>query len=175
MSCFNLDSDEDISLSENDCEETAETDEINTIPVTPEIYVAKDGTESIPHSSNVPGRFVTRNILLQIIGSTSFTKLEMMVPAAKKTVCVLEFSKLKSPTTVPQSPIFCERRIRWLPLPCNFKASLPSSSGRRARFLGGQKGVALQLQMHVWVSGPQRSRLDVDVLEKGRYSSRPLL
>ncbi|GFU66167.1 hypothetical protein TNCV_2858401 [Trichonephila clavipes] len=26
----------------------------------------------------------------------------------------------------------------------------------RARFLGGQKGVALQL--HVWVSGPQRSR-----------------
>ncbi|GFY02387.1 hypothetical protein TNCV_3502681 [Trichonephila clavipes] len=32
----------------------------------------------------------------------------------------------------------------------------PSSSGRRARFLGGQKGVALHLQMHVWVSGPQR-------------------
>ncbi|GFV77293.1 hypothetical protein TNCV_445231 [Trichonephila clavipes] len=26
------------------------------------------------------------------------------------------------------------------------KASLPSSSGRRARFLGGQKGVALHLQ-----------------------------
>ncbi|GFX93181.1 hypothetical protein TNCV_4760601 [Trichonephila clavipes] len=24
------------------------------------------------------------------------------------------------------------------------------------RFIGGQKGVALQLQMHVWVSGPQR-------------------
>ncbi|GFV74730.1 uncharacterized protein TNCV_1039681 [Trichonephila clavipes] len=36
------------------------------------------------------------------------------------------------------------------------KASLLSSSGRRARFLGGQKGVALQLQMHVWGSGPQR-------------------
>ncbi|GFV84166.1 hypothetical protein TNCV_3038271 [Trichonephila clavipes] len=58
------------------------------------------------------------------------------------------------------------RRIRWPPLACKFKASLPSSSGRRARFLGGQKGVALQLQMHVWVSGPQRSGLDVDVLEK---------
>ncbi|GFS74380.1 hypothetical protein TNCV_969881 [Trichonephila clavipes] len=28
----------------------------------------------------------------------------------------------------------------------------PSSSGRRARFLGGQTGVALHLQMHVWVS-----------------------
>ncbi|GFV83408.1 transposable element Tcb2 transposase [Trichonephila clavipes] len=61
-------------------------------------------------------------------------------------------------------PIFCERRIRWPPLPCKFKASLlsssgpaeqcdvnlhsltHSSSGRRARFLGGQTGVALQLQ-----------------------------
>ncbi|GFU63284.1 uncharacterized protein TNCV_661181, partial [Trichonephila clavipes] len=42
--------------------------------------------------------------------------------------------------------IFCERRIRWSPLSCKFKASLPSSSGRRARFLGGQKGVALQVQ-----------------------------
>ncbi|GFV52180.1 uncharacterized protein TNCV_5071011 [Trichonephila clavipes] len=31
-------------------------------------------------------------------------------------------------------------------LSCKFKASLPSSSGRRARFLGGQKGVALQDQ-----------------------------
>ncbi|GFX34657.1 hypothetical protein TNCV_4464091 [Trichonephila clavipes] len=33
--------------------------------VNPDIYVAKDGTESIPHNSNVPGRFVTRNILRQ--------------------------------------------------------------------------------------------------------------
>ncbi|GFW57312.1 hypothetical protein TNCV_542261 [Trichonephila clavipes] len=50
------------------------------------------------------------------------------------------------------------------PLPCKFKASLPSSSGRRARFLGGQKGVALQVQdARVGVGSNKRCRLDVDV------------
>ncbi|GFW27693.1 hypothetical protein TNCV_765751 [Trichonephila clavipes] len=62
------------------------------------------------------------------------------------------------------SPIFCERRIRWSPLSCKFKVSLPSSLGRRARFLGGQKGVALQVQdARVGVGSNKRCRLDVDV------------
>ncbi|GFT90985.1 hypothetical protein TNCV_2008461 [Trichonephila clavipes] len=40
----------------------------------------------------------------------------------------------------------------------------PSSSGRRARFLGGQKGVALQVQdARVGVGSNKRCRLDVDV------------
>ncbi|GFW45200.1 hypothetical protein TNCV_717021 [Trichonephila clavipes] len=44
------------------------------------------------------------------------------------------------------------------------KASLPSSSGRRVRFRGGQKGVALQLQdARVGVGSNKRCRLDVDV------------
>ncbi|GFW72565.1 hypothetical protein TNCV_3797931 [Trichonephila clavipes] len=41
---------------------------------------------------------------------------------------------------------------------------LSSSSGRRARFLGGQKGVALQVQdARVGVGSNKRCRLDVDV------------
>ncbi|GFU80931.1 hypothetical protein TNCV_1276781 [Trichonephila clavipes] len=40
---------------------------------------------------------------------------------------------------------------------------------------GVKKGLRCRCKMHVWVSGPQRKRLDVDVSEKRRYSSRPLL
>ncbi|GFV45101.1 hypothetical protein TNCV_3339461 [Trichonephila clavipes] len=48
---------------------------------------------------------------------------------------------------IVKSPIFCERRIRWPPLPCKFKAFLLSHLPvDGVRFLGGQKGVALQLQ-----------------------------
>ncbi|GFU76273.1 hypothetical protein TNCV_527531 [Trichonephila clavipes] len=36
------------------------------------------------------------------------------------------------------------------------KASLPSSSGRRARFLGVKQGLRCTCKLHVWVSGPQR-------------------
>ncbi|GFW05024.1 hypothetical protein TNCV_598181 [Trichonephila clavipes] len=39
-SCSNLDSDEDMRLSENDCEESTESvDVIDNIPVNPDIYV----------------------------------------------------------------------------------------------------------------------------------------
>ncbi|GFW66122.1 uncharacterized protein TNCV_1710211 [Trichonephila clavipes] len=59
---------------------------------------------------------------------------------------------------------FVRRRVRWPPLACKFKASLLSSSGRRARFLGGHKGVALQVQdAHVGVGSNKRCRLDVDI------------
>ncbi|GFU41649.1 hypothetical protein TNCV_1249801 [Trichonephila clavipes] len=34
---------------------------------------------------------------------------------------------------------------------------------------GVKKGLRCSCKMHVWVSGPQRSRPDVDVLEKRRY------
>ncbi|GFW72561.1 hypothetical protein TNCV_3797891 [Trichonephila clavipes] len=33
---------------------------------------------------------------------------------------------------------------------------LSSSSGRRARFLGGQKGLRCKCKMHVWVSDPTK-------------------
>ncbi|GFW37234.1 hypothetical protein TNCV_5021321 [Trichonephila clavipes] len=52
------DSDEDIRLSESDCEESEESaDVIDNIPVNPNVYVARDGNEWIPYNSNVPGRF----------------------------------------------------------------------------------------------------------------------
>ncbi|GFV80973.1 hypothetical protein TNCV_2269571 [Trichonephila clavipes] len=43
-------------------------------PVNPNTYVARDGIEWIPHNSNVPGRFATRNVLRQSSGPTSFAK-----------------------------------------------------------------------------------------------------
>ncbi|GFV59509.1 uncharacterized protein TNCV_4791271 [Trichonephila clavipes] len=71
----NLDSDEDIRLSERDCEESNEkTDIIDYIPVNPDIYIAKDGTEWILHNSNVPGRSPIRNVLRQSSSPTSFMK-----------------------------------------------------------------------------------------------------
>ncbi|GFW85881.1 uncharacterized protein TNCV_1623251 [Trichonephila clavipes] len=70
-----LDSDEDIILSESDCEETEEkTDIIDAIPVNSEIYIAKVSIEWIPYNSNVPERFATRNVLRQSSGTTSFAK-----------------------------------------------------------------------------------------------------
>ncbi|GFY18895.1 transposable element Tcb2 transposase [Trichonephila clavipes] len=57
-------SDEDIKVNENDCEESEESaDVIDNIPVNPNIYVTRDGTEWIPYNINVPGRFETRNVL----------------------------------------------------------------------------------------------------------------
>ncbi|GFW43161.1 uncharacterized protein TNCV_1349251 [Trichonephila clavipes] len=70
-----LDSDENISSNESDGEESEESaDTIDNISVNPDIYVARDGTKWIPHNSNVPDRFVTRNVLRQSSGPTSFTK-----------------------------------------------------------------------------------------------------
>ncbi|GFW80766.1 hypothetical protein TNCV_348691 [Trichonephila clavipes] len=61
MSCSNLDSNEDIRMSESDCEESKESvDVIDNIPVRHDI--ARVDTEWISHNSNVPGRFVTRNV-----------------------------------------------------------------------------------------------------------------
>ncbi|GFW72251.1 hypothetical protein TNCV_702881 [Trichonephila clavipes] len=53
--------DEDISFSESDCEKSEKSaDVIDNIPVKPDIYVAKDGAEWIPHNSNAPSRFATK-------------------------------------------------------------------------------------------------------------------
>ncbi|GFX87409.1 uncharacterized protein TNCV_3369781 [Trichonephila clavipes] len=68
------DFDEDIRLNESDCEESKEKNIIDYIPVNPDRYIATDGTEGIPHNSNVPGRFATRNVLQQSSGPTSFEK-----------------------------------------------------------------------------------------------------
>ncbi|GFW18394.1 uncharacterized protein TNCV_1184221 [Trichonephila clavipes] len=69
------DSDEDIRLNESNCEESEESaDVIDIIPINPDIYASRDGTEWIPHNSNVPGRFVTRNVLRQRSVQTSFAK-----------------------------------------------------------------------------------------------------
>ncbi|GFU79954.1 uncharacterized protein TNCV_578341 [Trichonephila clavipes] len=75
LSCSNLDFNEDIRLSESDCEKSKESaDEIDNIPANPDIYVARDGPECIPHNGSVHGRFVTRNVLRQSSGPTSFAK-----------------------------------------------------------------------------------------------------
>ncbi|GFX74957.1 uncharacterized protein TNCV_1845291 [Trichonephila clavipes] len=57
----NKESDEDIRLSESESKESA--DEIDNISVNTDIYVTRNGTEWIPHNSNVPGRFATPNVL----------------------------------------------------------------------------------------------------------------
>ncbi|GFU61577.1 hypothetical protein TNCV_971381 [Trichonephila clavipes] len=73
------------------------------------------------------------------------------------------------------SPIFCERKIRSPPLPCKFEASLPSSSGRRARFLGGQKGVALHLQDARMGVGSTKKPTPLDVDVRRSDVTKPLL
>ncbi|GFV57732.1 uncharacterized protein TNCV_4463301 [Trichonephila clavipes] len=68
-------SDEDISLSDGDCEESEESaDEINNNTANPDIYDARDGTEWIPHNNKVPGRFTKQDVLRQISGPSSFAK-----------------------------------------------------------------------------------------------------
>ncbi|GFT09315.1 hypothetical protein TNCV_5062001 [Trichonephila clavipes] len=66
LSGYNLNSDEDIikrKLSKNDCKESeGSADEIDNLPVNPDIYVARNVTR-ILHNSNVPGRFASRNVL----------------------------------------------------------------------------------------------------------------
>ncbi|GFV57808.1 hypothetical protein TNCV_3071871 [Trichonephila clavipes] len=72
---INRDSDEDIRLSESDCEESEEgADVIENIPVNPDIYDATDGIECTPYNNNVPGTFATRNVLPQSSSPTSITK-----------------------------------------------------------------------------------------------------
>ncbi|GFV66264.1 uncharacterized protein TNCV_2736781 [Trichonephila clavipes] len=62
--CSNLDFDANIRVSKSDCEESeASADEIDKISVNLDIYVSRDDTERIPHKSNVPGRFASRNAL----------------------------------------------------------------------------------------------------------------
>ncbi|GFW22584.1 hypothetical protein TNCV_1478811 [Trichonephila clavipes] len=51
LSYSNLDSDEEIRLSESDYGESEEkADVIDNIPVNPDIYVVREGTEWIPHN-----------------------------------------------------------------------------------------------------------------------------
>ncbi|GFX20773.1 hypothetical protein TNCV_78301 [Trichonephila clavipes] len=62
-------------LSESDCKESEEkTDMIDYISVNHDIYIARDGTECIPHNRNVPSRFENGNVLRQSSGPTSFAK-----------------------------------------------------------------------------------------------------
>ncbi|GFU68316.1 hypothetical protein TNCV_834431 [Trichonephila clavipes] len=74
-SCSNLDSDEKIKLSESDCEESEEKEDIIVnIPVKPDIYIVRNVKEWAPQNSYFPGRFATRNVLRQSSGPTSFAK-----------------------------------------------------------------------------------------------------
>ncbi|GFT75433.1 hypothetical protein TNCV_3394231 [Trichonephila clavipes] len=64
MPCSNLDSDDDIRLSECYSEGSEESADVNdNILIRYGIYVARDGTEWIMHNSNFPDRFTTRNVL----------------------------------------------------------------------------------------------------------------
>ncbi|GFV58593.1 hypothetical protein TNCV_646671 [Trichonephila clavipes] len=75
LSCYNLDSDENIRLRESYCEVSEESADVtDNIPVNLDIYVARDGTGWILYNCNVFGRFVTPNVLRQSSGPTSFGK-----------------------------------------------------------------------------------------------------
>ncbi|GFV03748.1 uncharacterized protein TNCV_1876961 [Trichonephila clavipes] len=76
LPCSNLDSDEDIRSRE---ESEKSADVTDNIPVNPDKYITKEGTEWIPHNSNVPGRFATRNVLRQNSGPTSFMRHNVYV------------------------------------------------------------------------------------------------
>ncbi|GFX93893.1 uncharacterized protein TNCV_3412561 [Trichonephila clavipes] len=70
-----LNSDEDIRLSESDCEESEKkSDEIDNVPVHSDIYAVRDSLKRILHNSNAPGRFATRNVLRQSSRPTNFAK-----------------------------------------------------------------------------------------------------
>ncbi|GFW98235.1 uncharacterized protein TNCV_331871 [Trichonephila clavipes] len=45
-----------------DPENEESADVIDNIPVYPDMYVARDGTEWIPHNNNVPSRFAIRTV-----------------------------------------------------------------------------------------------------------------
>ncbi|GFW97805.1 hypothetical protein TNCV_1425681 [Trichonephila clavipes] len=61
LSCSDLYSNENIRLSESDCEESEKSaDTIDNIPVIAGIYIARDDTEWIPLNSDVPGIFATK-------------------------------------------------------------------------------------------------------------------
>ncbi|GFU69177.1 transposable element Tc3 transposase [Trichonephila clavipes] len=65
------------------------------------------------------------------------------------------------------------RRIRWPPLPCKFKASLFSHLPiDGVRFLGGQKGVALQLQDARVGVGSNKDADRCWCSEKRRYTTK---
>ncbi|GFX22865.1 uncharacterized protein TNCV_2606071 [Trichonephila clavipes] len=58
LSRSNLDSDEDIRLSECDCEESKEiADKIDNIPVNPDIHVVWDNTKRIRNNSTITVEF----------------------------------------------------------------------------------------------------------------------
>ncbi|GFT52529.1 hypothetical protein TNCV_14921 [Trichonephila clavipes] len=60
LSCSYLDFDEDLKLTESDCEKSDESaDVIDKIPVNPNIYVSRNDTKWIPHNNNFLGRFAT--------------------------------------------------------------------------------------------------------------------
>ncbi|GFV58121.1 uncharacterized protein TNCV_2109491 [Trichonephila clavipes] len=62
-------------LNESDCEKSEESaDAIDNIPENPGTYVVRDDTEGIPHNSNAPGKFATRNVLRPSSVPTSFAK-----------------------------------------------------------------------------------------------------
>ncbi|GFW95849.1 hypothetical protein TNCV_1625091 [Trichonephila clavipes] len=60
-----LDSDENISLSEGGCKESAgSANETDDIPSYPDIYISLGVVQNGYHyNSNVPGRIATRNVL----------------------------------------------------------------------------------------------------------------
>ncbi|GFW63262.1 hypothetical protein TNCV_3476781 [Trichonephila clavipes] len=74
------DSDENMRLNESDCEEFVESaDEIDNIPVYPDIYATRDVTEWILPNINPSSRFSFRNVLGQSIDPRSFAKHNLNV------------------------------------------------------------------------------------------------
>ncbi|GFW69150.1 hypothetical protein TNCV_1819041 [Trichonephila clavipes] len=66
LSCSNLDSEKDITLSESDCKKSEKsTDEIDNIPLNLDMYVVRVCAEWIPQNSNVPATLAIRNVFRQ--------------------------------------------------------------------------------------------------------------
>ncbi|GFX03835.1 hypothetical protein TNCV_2114071 [Trichonephila clavipes] len=79
VSCSNLDSDEDLRLSESDCKKSEESADLIDNLVNPDTYIARDDSERITHNCKDPGRFAIQNALRQSSNPTSFEKHKVNV------------------------------------------------------------------------------------------------
>ncbi|GFU72103.1 hypothetical protein TNCV_3858751 [Trichonephila clavipes] len=90
-------SDEDIKLSESDCDKSEEkSDVIDNIPVYPDIYVVRDGAEVITHNSIVPSRFATAVVQQASRNNIALTAKEIESSSSPNKVSENHTSKMEA-------------------------------------------------------------------------------
>ncbi|GFU79963.1 hypothetical protein TNCV_578431 [Trichonephila clavipes] len=60
--------------------------------INPDIFVARDGTDWIPHNSNVPGKFATQNVLRQSSGLTSVANHNVKCNVFPSRFCKIDYA-----------------------------------------------------------------------------------